>query len=360
MKIIVFGLSISSAWGNGHASTFRSLLAAVARRGHDILFLERDVPWYAEHRDLPHPAYLRLELYDGLEDLEAFVPEIETADLVVVGSYVPEGARVIDLVRRTARGVRAFYDIDTPVTLASLDQGDSEYVRRAQIPELDLYLSFSGGPVLDRLERQFGAARARPLYCSVEPSLYHPVNVRQRWHLGYLGTYSDDRQPGLERRLLEPARRSPETRFVVAGAQFPPDVVWPVNVERVEHIAPAAHPAFFCAQRFTLNLTRQAMIQTGYSPSVRLFEAAACGVPIISDSWPGLEAFFVPGREILVTESAEETLELVIDLPEEERRRVAERARTRVMNAHTADHRALELEQYVREVCADREGASVA
>jgi spore maturation protein CgeB len=350
MRIVVLGLSLRSAWGNGHATTYRSLLGALARRRHDVLFLERDVPWYRDNVDAPHPEAGRLALYDDLDALRTtWRTAIAEADLVVVGSYVPEGPAVVDLVFDEARGVTAFYDIDTPITMAGLERDDAGYVRRAQVPRFDLYLSFSGGPVLETLERRFGAARARALYCSVDPCAHRPSPQAPRWDLGYLGTYSADRAAGLDMRLLEPARRRPSGRFVVAGAQFPEAVEWPGNVDRVEHVAPAEHARFFGAQRFTLNLTRAAMTEAGWSPSVRLFEAAACGVPVISDSWPGLEAFFVPGREIFVSRSADETLDYLVALPEAERQAVAAAARARVLSAHTADDRARELEAYVAE-----------
>ena len=144
MKLVVLGLSLSSAWGNGHATTFRALLKAFARRGHEILFLERDVPWYAGHRDLTDPDWCELAFYDDLPGLDAWRARIADADAVIVGSYVPEGVEVARRVQGWARGVTAFYDIDTPVTLAKLERGDFEYLSPEVIPGFDLYLSFTG------------------------------------------------------------------------------------------------------------------------------------------------------------------------------------------------------------------------
>lgn len=350
MKIVFLGLSITSSWGNGHATTYRGLARELARRGHDVLFLERDVPWYAGNRDLPHPPYGRTALYCSLEELrDRFTMEVREADLAVVGSYVPEGVAVGQWVTGTARGVAAFYDIDTPVTLAKLERGDTEYLSRELIPRYGLYLSFTGGPILRHIERRYGAPRARVLYCSVDPEMYYPEHCQKRWDLGYLGTYSADRQGSLDCLLLEPARRWPEARFVVAGPLYPAGLAWPDNVERVEHLAPAGHRAFYNAQRLTLNVTRSDMRRAGYSPSVRLFEAAACGTPILSDSWPGLDTLFTPGRDILVAHSPEESLEILRDFPAEELAAVGARARARVLAAHTAAHRAAQLESYARE-----------
>jgi spore maturation protein CgeB len=350
LDIVVLGLSITSSWGNGHATTYRGLARALHARGHRVLFLERDVPWYAENRDLPRPPYGRTELYDGLGDLERFAGDIAAADLVVVGSYVPDGRAVATWVLEHARGLTAFYDIDTPATLAAVRAGQCDYLDRALIPRFDFYLSFTGGPTLQRLEREFGARRAFPLYCSFDALQYFPEPQETRWDLGYMGTFSADRQTILERLLVDPARRSPARRFVVAGPQYPAEVVWPANVERIEHVSPSDHRAFYCRQRFTLNVTRADMVAAGHSPSVRLFEAAACGVPIISDPWPGLEEIFVPGREILVARSAEDTLRALTAVGEDEARRIGARARRCVLARHTAEHRAEELEGYVAEV----------
>jgi spore maturation protein CgeB len=353
LDIVIIGLSITSAWGNGHATTYRGLVRELTRRGHRMLFLERDVPWYASNRDLPAPPYGRTELYDDLADLRRrFATEVADADVVIVGSYVPEGVAVGAWVLRTACGLTAFYDIDTPVTLAAITRGDCDYLSRDQIGKYQLYLSFTGGPTLDRLERELGSPRARPLYCSVDPELYHPELERREptWDLGYMGTYSPDRQPGLERLMLEPARRWRDGRFTVVGSMYPDALVWPANVAHSAHLPPTRHRAFYNAQRFTLNITRADMIVAGYSPSVRLFEAAACGTPIISDAWHGIDTVLAPDTEILIARDGRDTLRYLRDLPEDERRAVGARARARVLAEHTAAHRAAELEAHVVEL----------
>lgn len=349
-KIVILGLSITSSWGNGHATTYRGLAKGLWARGHDVLFLERDQEWYASNRDLPRPPYCRVELYSSVRELQKrFGRHIRDASLVVVGSYVPEGAAIGYWVTSTAEGSTAFYDIDTPVTLARLEENDLDYLNRDLVPRYQHYLSFTGGPVLERIEREFGSPKAVPLYCSVDPALYFPERRGVKWDLGYLGTYSADRQPALEQLLLQPARSWPDARLVVAGPQYPPAIQWPDNVQRIVHLAPSEHRQFYTQQRFTLNITRREMIKTGYSPSVRLFEAAACGTPIISDAWEGLETFLTPGEEILVAQSAEDTLRYLRDTTEAERCEVAERARQRVLDSHTSAHRAIELERLIVE-----------
>lgn len=350
LKIVILGLSITSSWGNGHATTYRGLVRELCNRGHQVLFLERDVPWYAANRDLPNPPAGKTELYQDLADLkQRFTAAIEMADLTIVGSYVPEGVAVGEWVTEIASGLTAFYDIDTPVTLAKLERGDTEYLSPDLISRYQLYLSFTGGPTLRRIEQQYGSPQARPLYCSVDPTLYYPEDLAPQWDLGYMGTYSPDRQPVLDNLMLSAARHWPAGKLVVAGPQYPAEIPWPANVQRIEHLPPAEHRSFYNAQRFTLNITRADMVKAGYSPSVRLFEAAACGTPIISDFWEGLDTVFELGTEILVTRSWQETLQYLQDLSDTDRRAIGEKARQRVLSAHTAAHRATELEQYAIE-----------
>ena len=341
--IVFVGLSLSSSWGNGHATTYRALLRGLAGFGRRVLFLERDVPWYAAHRDLPDPDFCTLAFYESVPDLLArFGPALAGAPAVIVGSYVPEGVAVIDALQAMRPGRISFYDIDTPVTLARLERGEEDYLARRQVPGFDLYLSFTGGPVLDRLERDFGARRAAPLYCAVDTALYKPVDGARQWDLGYLGTYSPDRQPALETLLLEPARRRPDLRFVVAGPQYPETIAWPENVERIAHLPPDRHAAFYGAQRFTLNITRKDMVAAGFSPSVRLFEAAACGTPMVSDWWTGLDSFFTPGEAIQVARRPDDVL-AALDMPEPAARLQADAARARVLRDHSGGARAEEL-----------------
>ena len=349
MKLVVFGLSVTSSWGNGHATTFRALLRAFRARGHDISFWEWDAPWYGgENRDLPDPEFCDLHLYDrwGPASREA-VREAAEADAVLVGSYVREGSRVLDDLLGRGLDV-SFYDIDTPVTVAALRRGDCEYLRPDQVPALARYLSFTGGPFLrEVVEVELGAREALPLYCAVDLSRHRPAEREERYaaDLAYMGTYAPDRQPGLERLLLEPASRLPGRSFAVAGPQYPDDVAWPPNVRRFDHVGPADHPAFYSTADWQLNLTRSEMRLAGWSPSVRLFEAAACGAALMSDPWPGIDGFFEPGREIILAGSPEEVVEVLAGTHPEDRRAIGARARERVRVEHSAEARAEQLEE---------------
>ena len=348
--IVILGLSVTSSWGNGHATTYRGLIRGLAARGYRILFLERDAPWYAGNRDEPNPAGARTALYESFDQLSgSFEPQVASAGLVIVGSFVPDGVRVGEWVTSIAKGTTAFYDIDTPVTLARLAAGCHDYICPELVRRYGMYLSFTGGPVLRQIETSFGAPMARALYCSVDPEQYRPLTQPVRWEMGYLGTYSDDRQPSLESLLLEPARQRPGGRFTVAGAMYPDDIRWPGNVDREIHLPPGAHAAFYSSQRFTLNITRDAMKRAGYSPSVRLFEAGACGVAIISDWWEGLDSLFDIDTEVLISTSTEDTLRILHDLPDARRQAISDAARRRILEEHTPLQRAAQLEGYWRE-----------
>jgi spore maturation protein CgeB len=350
VRIVIFGLTVSSSWGNGHATTWRGLLAALHRAGHAIQFFERDAPYYAASRDLPEPSFCELVLYRDWEDvLPRARAAVAAADFAIVSSFCPDGLAAGRLVVESAAPVRAFYDLDTPRTLADLASagvaavGDALYLDRELVPAYDLVLSFTGGPLLRALERDWGARRAVPLYCSVDPSIHHPVAApRGRVALAYLGTYSADRQPTLDRLLVEPARRHPGRRFVVAGSLYPDELAWPANVDFLGHLPPEAHPAFYCSGRLTLNVTREAMRRVGYCPSVRLFEAASCGTPILSDSWPGLDDLLRPGQELLIADTTE-AAEDALDLSDRELDTIAAAARARVLAEHSAAARAREL-----------------
>jgi spore maturation protein CgeB len=351
MKIVIYGLTVTSSWGNGHATTYRSLLKALHTRGHQIHFVERDVEWYRSNRDLPEPGFCTVHLYDSWEkDSEPLLALSKDADAVVVGSYFPDAIAATRALVDADRCPVLFYDIDTPITMARLrKEGQTEYLSSDLIPEYSAYLSFTGGTALKELEERFGAQRAVAFYCSVDPDLYHPTAPREEFccDLSYLGTYAPDRQPKLMKLLDEPARSTPHNRFIVAGPQYPADIPWASNVQRIIHLSPPRHPAFYSSSRFTLNITRDDMVAAGYSPSVRLFEASACGAAILSDAWPGLDEFLTPGEEILLAQDASDVVRIMNDLSDEERARIGQRARQRILDEHTSEHRAAQFEQIV-------------
>jgi spore maturation protein CgeB len=347
VRVVVFGLTVSSSWGNGHATLWRGLIRALGRRGHHVTFFERDVPYYARHRDLGTLEGHHLQLYGTWADVRLQAQHcVHEADVAMVTSYCPDARPASALGRDASRATRVFYDLDTPVTLSRLDAGERvEYVPPGGFDGFDLVLSYTGGRALEALRGRLGARIARPLYGSVDPDLHCPVAPQEAYRadLSYLGTYADDRQAALEALFLEPARRRPHLRFLIGGSQYPESFAWARNIHYRHHVSPPDHPAFFSSSGLTLNVTRGAMAAMGWCPSGRLFEAAACGVPMLSDWWEGLDGFFEPGREILVARTTDDVLE-ALDRSPEERRAIAERARARVLASHTSAHRARDLE----------------
>ncbi|XXY53382.1 glycosyltransferase [Sorangium sp. So ce269] len=355
MRIVIFGLTISSSWGNGHATLWRGVISALGRAGHRVTFFERDAPYYASHRDLLSLSHgNELRLYSSFEDV---LPDarraIREADAAMVTSYCPDGGPATDVVLES-RGLKVFYDLDTPVTLDRINAGQSVgYIGPRGLVDFDCVLSYTGGEALAQLQSKLGARRVFPLYGSADPEVHRPVPPREelRGDLSYLGTYAADRQEALSTLFLEAARRLPEKRFVIGGSLYPENFPWAQNIYYMRHVAPADHPAFYCSSPLTLNVTRGAMAAMGYCPSGRLFEAAACGTPILSDSWEGLDQFFTPGKEILVARTTDEAV-AALSLPAGEIAAVARAARERVLAEHSAARRAEELVAILESVSA--------
>jgi spore maturation protein CgeB len=346
MRLVVFGLAVSSAWGNGHATLWRGLSRALAADGHRLTFFERDVPYYARYRDLDLIPGCELILYPNwAQVIERARVALDACDAALVTSSCPDGlaATALTLASRAPR--RIFYELDTPVTLDRIARGERvEYLGPDGLSGFDRVLSYTGGTALAELEVRLGARHVAPLYGSVDPEVHRvvPPELRFAASLSYLGTHATDRQVAFERLFVIPARRRPQLAFVVGGALYPPHRDWPRNLRHHEHVAPGAHAAFYCSSSLTLNLTRRAMAERGYCPSGRLFEAAACGVPVVSDRWAGLDQFFRPGEEILLADSTDEVLE-ALARPPQELQQIGRAARARVLSAHTARHRAREL-----------------
>jgi spore maturation protein CgeB len=346
MKLVVFGLTVSSSWGNGHATLWRGLIRNLLAQGHQLVFVERDVSWYADHRDLHElSAGGRLLLYREWRDVLDEKHALLDADALIVTSYCPDAIAATRLIEAEGRGLPIFYDLDTPVTLGRLAAGETvEYLPPEGLGSFALVLSYTGGPALEALERQLGARATAPLYGHVDPTTHHPAPAQDvfRSDLSYLGTYAEDRQPILHELFIEPALAAPDERFVLGGSGYPANFPWQPNIFFMRHVAPPDHPAFFCSSRLTLNVTRRDMAAYGWCPSGRLFEAAACGVPIVSDHWEGLDYFFDSGAEILIAHRRQDVLD-ALALSSAELGRIADAARARVLSEHSSAVRAREL-----------------
>ena len=353
MKLVIFGLTVSSSWGNGHATLWRALCRALARRGHCVVFFERDVPYYASHRDLTVLPDCWFHLYGDWSQVVATARhQLADADVAMVTSYCPDALAAAEVVLDSSAGVRAFYDLDTPVTLDRLAAGEQvPYIGPRGLADYDLVLSYTGGQALRELVDRLGARRVAPLYGSVDPQTHYPVDPlpEYRADLSYLGTYAPDRQGSVESLLIEPARRLPSRRFLIGGAQYPQEFPWTPNIHFVDHVPPPQHPAFYCSSRLTLSVTRRAMARMGYCPSGRLFEAAACGAPLLSEWWEGLDEFFDPWSQVIIARQTEEAV-AALEMSDEQLARMARSARERTLDEHTADRRALDLERALEAV----------
>lgn len=356
MRFVIFGLTLSSSWGNGHATLWRGLLKALGHSGHSVTFFEKDVPYYADTRDgWPLPENVSLRLFSSLHEVRSEIArELQDADVAMVTSYCGEGGFACELVLDSAAAVKVFYDLDTPVTLDALESGSAvPYLPASELAGFDLVLSYTGGRALRELQTKLNARRVMPLYGWADPEMHAPADKIDefRSELSYLGTYASDRQETLQELFIKTARNRSMQRFAMAGAQYPDSFPWAPNIFFVRHLPPSFHPGFYCSGRATLNVTRRAMAAYGYCPSGRLFEAAACGTPIITDVWEGLESFFLPGTEILTVRTCEDVL-ATLALSDAELQRIGEAARERTLKNHTATARAMELEGILHNVYA--------
>lgn len=357
VRITIFGLTLSSSWGNGHATPYRAILRALYRLGHQVTFFERDLPYYAAHRDLPRPEFCQLALYDCWDEIRTrAVESASESDIVITASYCPDGSRINDEILGLGLPLKVYYDLDTPITLNKLSAGLTvEYVTPEQLRAFDLVLSWAGGKALAELRTRWGVRVARPLYGCVDPDEYRrtTANTKYECALSYMGTYAPDRQEKLDALFLEPSRRRPDLKFLLAGSMYQWGWNWGSNVEKLDHVAPTEHAAFYSSSRLALNITRAEMAASGHCPSGRFFEAAACGSPVISDWFEGLDHFFVSDEELLIAHSAGDVLK-ALDRPDEELRRLGSRARERTLAEHTGEHRAKELLTYCEQAASDR------
>lgn len=363
MRIVIFGLTISSSWGNGHATLWRGLCKALHRLGHSIVFFERNRPYYAAARDWDSSAGTKLILYEDWASICGIAArDVRNADAAIVTSYCSDALGACDIIADIPHILSVFYDLDTPVTLCDLQAGKTlSYLGDRGLRDYDLVLSFTGGKALDDLQTMLGARRVAALYGHVDPDVHRPVPPVERYRadLSYLGTYAADRQRMLELLFVAAARERPTLRFVMGGAQYPDSFPWNANVYFVRHLPPEEHAAFFSSSRLTLNVTRRAMVHLGWCPSGRLFEAAACRTAILSDDWPGLHAFYTPGEQILLARTTEEALG-ALDSSDADIERIALRAYERTLAEHTSQHRARTLLAMLEDAFTCRERASSA
>jgi spore maturation protein CgeB len=346
MKLVVFGLAVSSTWANDHATLWRSLIRVLAGQGHALTFYEQDTPYFAAHRDYKELPKGELVVYETLDSIRAHATHaLRSADAAIVSSYAADALAATELVMSSAVPIRAFYEFDTAVTLRKVRAGERvSHLGPRGLRDFDVVMSSTGGAGLSELQRVLGAHRVAPLYPGVDLHAYSPVAPVERYQadLAYLGTYEEEHNSALEELLLKPARALPEASFVIGGASYPRELAWPPNLKYVWHVAPAEHSALYCSARLNLNVTRACVAALGYCPSGRMFEAAACGAPMITDRWPGLAEFYEPGDEILVARDHSDVI-AALKSSRSQLQALAHRARERTLAQHSIEHRAEQL-----------------
>jgi spore maturation protein CgeB len=334
-------MAISSSWGNGHATLLRGLARALVKRENKLIFFEKDTPYYRTNRDYFGEKDIEVNIYSSWETIKEKVSMIvDSSDVALVTSYCPDGHEASNCVINSHCKVKLFYDLDTPVTINTVLNGTIPfYLPMHGLSEFDAVLSYTGGTALEIQKTLFHAKKTFPLYGSVDPSIHYPRPSTSEYVLSYLGTYSTDRHLSFSRLFLEPAKRLSHLKFLLGGSQYPSIMDWPQNISCIEHISPQKHPDFYSSGLFTLNITRSVMAEMGYCPSGRLFEAAACEVPIISDYWIGLEDFFDCSNEIIIVDSTHSAIDK-LGMQLDKRQKIAKAAKERVLLYHTCEKRA--------------------
>lgn len=344
MKIAFYGSSLLSAYWNGAATYYRGLLRALAKRGYDITFYEPDIYGRQENRDIEPPDWCRVVVYPGtLEGLKSAAGHAAAADVIVKASGVGfEDDLLLTLVMRNARAgaLKIFWDVDAPATLAELNAAPGHPLRKA-LPNLDLVLTYGGGAPVEMAYRALGARECVPIYNALDPQTHHPVEKTERFaaDLSFLGNRLPDREARVEAFFLNPALAVPDQRFLLGGSGWE-DKAMPPNVFRIGHVPTRDHNAFNVSSKIVLNVSRESMARTGFSPATRVFEAAGAGACLLTDAWEGIEQFLKPDEEVLVARDGKDVASILMATSPLEARMIGRRALARVCAEHTYDRRA--------------------
>ena len=344
MKIAFYGSSLLSAYWNGAATYYRGLLRALARRGYDITFYEPDVYGRQENRDIDPPDWCHVVVYPGtLEGLKSATAQAGAADVVVKASGVGfEDDLLLTLVMRNARpdALKIFWDVDAPATLAELNAAPDHSLRKA-LANLHLVLTYGGGAPVQTAYRALGARECVPVYNALDPQTHHPVEKDERLSadLSFLGNRLPDREARVEAFFLEPALAAPDQRFLLGGSGWE-DKPMPPNVRRIGHGPTRDHNAFNVSSKIVLNVSRESMARTGFSPATRVFEAAGAGACLLTDAWEGIEEFLKPDEEVLIARDGRDVAAILRAVNPQQAEAIGQRAMARVLAEHTYDRRA--------------------
>jgi len=364
MKIAFYGSSLLSSYWNGAATYYRGLLSDLARRGYSVTFYEPDAFDRQKHRDIDPPEWADVKVYPATEEaMRGVVAEAAKADVVVKASGVGVfDNELLEGVVAASRpdAIRIFWDVDAPATLAEIRETPDHPLRRT-MPALDLVLTYGGGPPVVQAYEGFGARRCIPVYNACDPATHHPVPADDRFRadLSFLGNRLPDREARVEQFFLEPAGRLPNRSFLIGGNGWETKGM-PSNVRHIGHVYTRDHNAFNTSPLAVLNIARDSMATTGYSPATRVFEAAGAGECLITDAWVGLELFLKEGEEVLVARDGKDVADHVEMLTPERARAIGDAARARIMAEHTYTRRGAEVDVILREEASQKRERSVA
>jgi spore maturation protein CgeB len=345
MRIAMFASSLVSSYWNGACTYYRGIVRALHERGHEITFFEPDAYDRQAHRDIPDPSYATVVVYDPVDAREV-VAGARGFDVVAKASGVGVADDVLEEAVLELDGVRIFWDVDAPATLASME-ADAEDPLRTLIPDYDLVLTYGGGdPVVERYEA-LGARRCVPVYNALDPATHHPAEADPRFacDLGFLGNRLPDREARVEEFFFGAAARLPDRGFLIAGSGWDGGAARAANVRHLGHVGTRDHNAFNRTPLAVLNVSRESMAANGFSPPTRVFEAAGAGACLITDAWEGVELFLEPGAEVLVARDGAEVAALLVDLDRERAEAIGQAALERVLSEHTYAQRAELVEQ---------------
>ncbi len=352
MKIAFYGSSLVSSYWNGAATYYRGILKALHKRGYDITFYEPDAFDRQQHRDIDPPAYAKSVVYPATIDaLNGVLAEAAKADIVVKANGVGVfDAELLEGIVRHARpnALRIFWDVDAAATLDEMRADASHPVLKA-LPDLDMVLTYGGGPPVVDAYTGFGAARCIPVYNALDPETHHPVPRDERFacDLAFLGNRLPDREARVEEFFLRPAALLPDQRFLIGGNGWDSKAI-PANVRHRGHVYTAEHNAFNCTPRAVLNVARDSMAHIGFSPATRVFEAAGAAACLITDAWEGIEQFLIPDEEVLVARDGQDVAEHLAALTPERAQAIGQAALRRVLAEHTYDLRGAEVDALFR------------
>jgi len=352
MKIFVFGSSITSSYWNGAATYYRGIYRRLSSFGHEITFAEPDAYGRQQKRDEGDFSYVNSIVFKTEADLRRLLAEACGADLVIKHSGVGVFDDLLEesvLECRSGVTAVAFWDVDAPATLARVESDPQDNFRRL-IPEYDLIFTYGGGPRVVERYSGLGAANCHPIYNALDPDTHFPVQADPEiaCDLLFVGNRLPDREQRVEEFFLRAAALGPQFKFALGGEGWAGKPM-PGNVRWLGHIGTSDHNHVNCSARMVLNINRESMARTGFSPPTRMFEAAGAGACVISDAWQGIETFFEPGAEVLVAEHAEDVLHYLRVFTRDDAAGIGTAMRSRALREHTYQLRARQFESILAE-----------